>query len=87
MFLSSQVLSVTPLPEVVEVLFKEEETHREEKESRAEGTPEQDTGSTHQEEQTQQDHIEFLVREMIDLRGQIEGAKIYTRLKNCIKMT
>lgn len=63
---------------VNEVHVKKKETHGEEKEeSRAQVTAEQDSSSTHPEEQAQKECIEILVREMLSI-----GFKIFCIVEN-----
>ncbi|KAI5089256.1 peripheral-type benzodiazepine receptor-associated protein 1, partial [Silurus meridionalis] len=70
-------------PSVVnEVLVKGEESLRKGEENRARVIPEQDTSSTHQEEQTQKDRIEFLVREMLSRK--LNGIVGVLIMLNCV---
>ncbi|XP_053532817.1 RIMS-binding protein 2 isoform X2 [Ictalurus punctatus] len=83
------VVCETAQPVVDEVLVKGEETHgEEEEESRAQVTPEKDTSSAHQEEQTQKDRIEFLESELSKKRKECEGLEheARKRQKRCLDL-
>ncbi|KAF4073008.1 hypothetical protein AMELA_G00254040 [Ameiurus melas] len=83
------VVCETAQPVVDEVLVKREETHGEEKgESRAQVTPEKNSSSAHQEEQTQKDRIEFLESELSKKRKECEGLEheVRKRQKRCLDL-
>ncbi|XP_046694412.1 peripheral-type benzodiazepine receptor-associated protein 1-like isoform X4 [Silurus meridionalis] len=82
------VVCETPQSVVNEVLVKGEESLRKGEENRARVIPEQDTSSTHQEEQTQKDRIEFLESELSKKRKECEGLEheVRKRQKRCLDL-
>ncbi|XP_047665033.1 peripheral-type benzodiazepine receptor-associated protein 1-like isoform X4 [Tachysurus fulvidraco] len=78
-----------PPPVVNEVHVKKKETHGEEKEeSRAQVTAEQDSSSTHPEEQAQKECIEILESELSKKRKECEGLEheVRKRQKRCLDL-
>ncbi|GAA6079386.1 RIMS-binding protein 2 isoform X1 [Tachysurus ichikawai] len=74
---------------VNEVHVKKKETHGEEKEeSRAQVTAEQDSSSTHPEEQAQKECIEILESELSKKRKECEGLEheVRKRQKRCLDL-
>ncbi|XP_058239183.1 peripheral-type benzodiazepine receptor-associated protein 1 isoform X11 [Hemibagrus wyckioides] len=79
----------TPQPVADEVHVKGKETHGEEKdESSAQVTAEQDSSSTHPEEQAQKERIEFLESELSKKRKECEGLEheVRKRQKRCLDL-
>ncbi|KAF5903149.1 peripheral-type benzodiazepine receptor-associated protein 1 isoform X2, partial [Clarias magur] len=84
----SPVICETPQPVVNEVHVKGKEPHGEEEGSRAQITTEQDRSSSHQEEDTQKHHIEFLESELSKKRKECEGLEheVRKRQKRCLDL-